>query len=231
MKKKQNILVIALILLAVITFGVIILVSGKENTSSLETTKDIIKMINSINKDNKNVLPELETMKIDIKNIDEVTSYTGLKTNDDIESIIVSVPVMTAQAYSVAVVKVKDNADVEKIKQEMLDNIDMRRWICVSAEQLYITNSGKVIFSVMADKDTAKAVYNDFKKYVNNNIGKELEKSEYNFEEVGKLYEKYNSIKEVTREIINEFVKKIIVGKYDSETNSRDIKIEWRYQF
>ena len=29
----------------------------------------------------------------------------------------------------------------------------------------------------MADKDIAKAVYNDFKKYVNNNIGKELEKS------------------------------------------------------
>lgn len=59
----------------------------------------------------------------------------------------------------------------------------------------------------------------------------ELEKSEYKFEEVGKLYEKYDSIKEVTREIINEFIKKIIVGKYDSETNSRDIKIEWRYQF
>jgi len=177
MKKKQNILVIALILLAVITFGVIILVSGKENTGSLETTKDIIKMINSINKDNKNVLPELETMKINVKNIDEVTSYTGLTSNDDIESIVVSVPLMTAQAYSVAVVKVKDNADVEKIKQEMLDNIDMRRWICVSAEQLYITNSGNVIFSVMTDKDIAKAVYDDFKKYVNNNIGKELEKS------------------------------------------------------
>lgn len=177
MKKKQNILVIALILLAVISFDIIILVSGKENTSSLETTKDIIKMINSINKDNKNVLPELETMKIDVKNIDEVTSYTGLTSNDNIESIVVSVPMMTAQAYSVAVVKVKDNADVEKIKQEMLDNIDMRRWICVSAEQLYITNSGNVIFSVMTDKDIAKAVYDDFKKYVNNNIGKELEKS------------------------------------------------------
>lgn len=177
MNKKQNILVIALILLAVISFGIIILVSGKENTSSLETTKDIIKMINSINKDNKNVLPELETMKIDVKNIDEVTSYTGLTSNDDIESIVVSVPLITAQAYSVAVVKVKDTADVEKIKQEMLDNIDMGRWICVSAEQLYITNSGNVIFSVMTDKDIAKAVYDDFKKYVNNEIGKELEKT------------------------------------------------------
>ena len=220
-----------MILLAVISFIIFILVSGGGNKGSFKTSKDINNIINTINKNNKNILPELETMKIDIKNIDEVTSYTGLKTNDGIESIIVSVPVMTVQAYSVAVVKVKDNADVEKIKQEMLDNIDMRRWICVSAEQLYITNSGKVIFSVMADKDTAKAVYNDFKKYVNNNIGKELEKSEYKFEEVGKLYEKYDSIKEVTREIINEFIKKIIVGKYDSETNSRDIKIEWRYQF
>ena len=175
--KKQNIFIIGLILLAVISFVIFILVSGSGNKGSVETPKDINDIINTINKNNKNVLPELETLKVDIKNIDEVTSYTGLKTNDGIESIVVSEPLITSQAYSVAIVKVKDNADVEKIKQDMLDNIDMRRWICVSAEQLYITNSGNVIFSVMADKDVAKAVYNDFKKYVNNNIGKELEKS------------------------------------------------------
>ena len=175
--KKQNIFIIGLILLAVISFVIFILVSGSGNKGSVETPKDINDIINTINKNNKNILPELETMKVDIKNIDEVTSYTGLKTNDGIESIVVSAPLITAQAYQVAIVKVKENADVEKIKQEMLDNIDMRRWICVSAEQLYITNSGNVIFSVMADKDVAETVYNDFKKYVNNNIGKELEKS------------------------------------------------------
>ena len=175
--KKQNIFIIGLIILAAISFIIFILVSGSGNKGNVETPKDINDIINTINKNNKNVLPELETMKVDINNIDEITSYTGLKTNDGIESIVVSVPLITAQAYSVAIVRVKDNADVEKIKQEMLDNIDMRRWICVSAEQLYITNSGNVIFSVMADKDIAKAVYNDFKKYVNNNIGKELEKS------------------------------------------------------
>ena len=188
--KQKKFFIIGLILLAAISFIIFILVSGSGNKgsgnkgsgnkSNVETPKainDLNDVINTINKNNKNVLPELETMKVDIKNIDEVTSYTGLKTNDGIESIVVSEPLITAQAYSVAIVKVKDNADVEKIKQEMLDNIDMRRWICVSAEQLYITNSGNVIFSVMADKDVAKAVYNDFKKYVNNNIGKELEKS------------------------------------------------------
>ena len=175
--KKQNFLIIGLILLAVISFIIIILVSSGGNKGGGNTPKNINNIINTINKNNKDILPKLETMKVDIKNIDEVTSYTGLKTNDGIESIVVSVPLITSQAYSVDIVKVKDNADVEKIKQEMLDNIDMSRWICVSAEQLYITNSGNLIFSVMADKDVAKAVYNDFKKYVNNNIGKELEKS------------------------------------------------------
>ena len=183
--KQKKFFIIGLILLAAISFIIFILVSGSGNKGSgnkgnVETPKainDINDIINTINKNNKNVLPELETIKVDIKNIDEVTSYTGLKTTDGIESIVVSEPLITAQAYSVAIVKVKDNADVEKIKQEMLDNIDMRRWICVSAEQLYITNSGNVIFSVMTDKDIAKAVYDDFKKYVNNNIGKELEKS------------------------------------------------------
>ena len=173
--KKQSILIISLILFAIISFIIFILLS--DNKENLEKTKDINLIINTINKENKDILPELETIKIDIKNIDDVTSYTGLKTNDNIESITVSVPTITAQAYSVAIIKVKNNANVEKIKQEMLDNIDMNRWICVSAQQLYITNSDNLIFYVMADKDIAKKVYDDFKKYVNNKIGKELEKS------------------------------------------------------
>ena len=52
----------------------------------------------------------------------------------------------------------------------------MNKWICVSAEQLYITNNGNVIFLVMSDEDQAKPVYDNFKKYVNNEIGKELHK-------------------------------------------------------
>ena len=155
--KQKKFFIIGLILLAVISFIIFILVSGSGKKGNVETPKNVNDIINTINKNNKNVLPELETIKVDIKNIDEVTSYTGLKTNDGIESIVVSEPLVTAQAYSVAIVRVKDNADVEKIKQEMLDNIDMRRWICVSAEQLYITNSGNVIFSVMADKDVAES--------------------------------------------------------------------------
>ena len=84
---------------------------------------------------------------------------------------------MNAQAYSALMVKVKDGKNVEKVKQEMLDNMDMRKWVCVSASKLYITNNGNVIFAIMSSDDWAKPVYDGFKKYVNNDIGKELEKT------------------------------------------------------
>ena len=98
-----------------ISFIIFILVSGSGNKGSgnkgnVEDTKainDINDIINTINKNNK-MFCRLETMKVDIKNIDEVTSYTGLKTTDGIESIVVSEPLITAQAYSVAIVKVKE---------------------------------------------------------------------------------------------------------------------------
>ena len=48
----------------------------------------------------------------------------------------------------------------------------MNKWICVSAEKFYITNHNNVIFYVMSYEDWAKPVYDSFKKYVNNEVGK-----------------------------------------------------------
>lgn len=59
----------------------------------------------------------------------------------------------------------------------------------------------------------------------------EFDTKEEKLIEVSKLYDKYKSINNVTREILDEFIERIFVGKYDKETKSRDIKIKWRYQF
>ncbi len=177
--KKENIIIGIIVLTVIVILGVLFINFNKNETTenTIKNSKDMIKMVNSIYQNINNELPSLETMAIDINNLDDVTSYTGLKSNKDIEELVISVPMMNAQAYSLAVVKVKDGANIESLKQEMLDNIDMRRWICVSAEKLYITNNENIIFLVMADKDIAESVYNGFKSYVNNKTGKELEKT------------------------------------------------------
>ncbi len=179
--KKQTI--ITLVIIAIVVALVVAIwaavANGKKTNgegTKVETVAQIKEMFNSIYTKLKNELPSLETQKIDVSDSTQVKEYTGLKSNENVEAIVVSEPLMSSQAYSAVAVKAKAGANIESMKQEMLDNVDMAKWICVSASNLYITNSGNTIFMVMSDDDWAKPVYDAFKEYVNNKIGKELNK-------------------------------------------------------
>lgn len=170
--KKNNILIVCIIGVFILILCLITIIGNNKVNSQIETVDDVKSMFNKIYKNLD--LPELETNEINIDDTDSIKVYTGLSSNENIEKIIVSEPLMNAQAYSSVVLIVKEGSDIEQMKQEILENINMRKWICVSASDLYITNNGNVIFFVMSDKERAKAVYNGFKDYVNNSIGKEL---------------------------------------------------------
>lgn len=177
--KKQTIIaiVIAVIVVLAIIVGVVVWNNQKSNEgTTIETASQMKEMFKSIYNKLGDELPDLETQKIDVSDASMVKAYTGLQSNENVETIVVSEPSMSSQAFSAVAVKVKAGANVEKMKQEMLDNIDMAKWICVSASNLYITNSGNTIFMVMSDEDWAKPVYDAFKEYVNNKVGKELDK-------------------------------------------------------
>lgn len=179
MKKNLIYIIIGVIVIVGIIVGILFVMQNKKsNGLKLKTTAEMKTMFEKIYSDLGDTLPSLETNEIDVNDANLVTTYTGLKSNKDIEAVVVSEPLMNAQAYSAVAVKVKDGADIETIKKEMLDNIDTNKWICVSAEKVYATNSGNIIFLVMSDEEWAKPVYENFKKYANNETGKELERTE-----------------------------------------------------
>ena len=179
MEKKKNIIIGCLIGGLVVLAGVIFAItSNKESKTNetLQTAGDIKKMLETIYKNLAGELPELTTEEINLKESELVESLTGLKSTDDINTLVVSEPVMGSQALEVAVIKTKEKADITSMMQNIKDNVDMSRWICVSAEKLYIVNSGDVIFMVMSDSDWAKSIYDEFVKYMDNKVGETLEK-------------------------------------------------------
>ena len=179
LENKKNIIIGCLIGGLVVLAGVIFAItSNKESKTNetLQTAGDIKKMLETIYKNLADELPELTTEEINLKESELVESLTGLKSTDDINTLVVSEPVMGSQALEVAVIKTKEKTDNEAIMQNIKDNVDMSIWICVSAEKLYIVNSGDVIFMVMADSDWAKSIYDEFVKYMDNKVGKTLEK-------------------------------------------------------
>lgn len=183
MKKQTMITIIVIAIIAIIAIVGVVIVKNNKNTTNggtsvkIESEKDMKSMLKSIYSKNKDILPELETEEIDVSNSDLVTSYTGIQSTGNIESLVALEPLMSSQAYSAVALKVKSNANIETVKEEILNNVDMRKWICVSAEKLYVTNYNNIIFFVMSDEDWATTTYNSFKEYVGNEIGKELQKS------------------------------------------------------
>ena len=168
---KKNILLYGSIIVALLI--VLVLIFTNKSNGTLNDTNSMKSGLKTIYKGLS--LPELD-IKV-LKNDNDIKGYTNLENVDDIEAVVASEPLINAQAYLALLIKVKDQANVEKVKEDLYNSIDMNRWICVSADKLYITNNGNTIFLVMSEEDWAKEVYNRFKNYVNNNIGKELEKN------------------------------------------------------
>lgn len=177
MKKTIIIVVSVLVVIAIVIGGIFIFNKEEKPVVSMETSQDLESIINSVNEKANLPLRSLSTTTVDISNEMTLTSYTGLKSTEGIEQVVVSEPMITSQAYSLVLVKVADNADVEAIKKEMLDNVDVRKWICVTAEKVYVTNYQDLICLVMSSEELAKPVYNAFKEVVQGKVGTELERT------------------------------------------------------
>ena len=69
----------------------------------------------------------------------------------------------------------------------MNEKIDMRKWICVSAEKVYTTSSGNVVCLVMTRADLATTIYNKFKTLAGG-VGQEFERTEEQAELPADMY-------------------------------------------
>lgn len=87
-------------------------------------------------------------------------SLLGTADIDYIEGIY-SVPMMSSIAYQCVLLRVAPD-DIENVKQQLKDNADLNKWVCVSAETLLVENVGDLVLFVMSDKDVAYALSASF---------------------------------------------------------------------
>ena len=143
----------------------------------INSADDLTAFVDTIYAGNENLFPSLMSQAVDVSDKDSVSYMTGLENGDDLEYLVVSEPMMSSQAYSLVIAKVKDGVDADAIAKTMSENIDMRKWICVSAEVLYATSTEDLAFLVMSSEEMAKPVYDAFKTKVGK-VGQEYNKEE-----------------------------------------------------
>ena len=69
----------------------------------------------------------------------------------DFEEAIACEPMMGSIAHSICLIKVKDGTDIEKVKAEIKEKVNPRKWICVGVdrEDVIVINKGNIILLVI----------------------------------------------------------------------------------
>jgi len=90
-------------------------------------------------------------MPLDLTDLEGLTYNTGLKSADKIKEAVLYGPMMGSIAFSMVLVRVNDAADAQAVAQEMSDNIDTRKWICVEANEKITVGYCDVVMLIMLD--------------------------------------------------------------------------------
>ena len=147
------------------------------NLPQIASVEDLSGLVDKIYDGLEFPLQSVQTQTIDLSDSDFVNMITGLENGNDFEYLVASEPMMSSQAYSLVLAKVKDGVNANEIAKKMQENINTRKWICVSAKKVYATNSGNVVCLVMSSEELAKPVYEKFKSLAGQ-VGQEYEKTE-----------------------------------------------------
>ena len=111
-------------------------------------------------------------MPVDLKDTSEeglwaLKSYTGLDSAKDITDIAVYEPMTGAQAFSLVMVRVAENANPKDIAQKMKDNINPRKWICAMADQVMVAGYQDTVMFIMVDSQLGKTAQSFVDAYQN----------------------------------------------------------------
>ena len=189
MKKTIIIVIIAVIVMALI-FTFVMINSGsnlKTNLPAISSVEDLQSLVSKIYENNEQNLPKVDTQVLDISDSDLVKMFTGLENGNDLEYAVVSEPMITSVPYSMVLVKVKNGVSADSIAKTMCENINQRKWICVTADKVYATSSGNIAMLVMSNEEKAKLVYESFKNLAGT-VGEEYNKAEEEIELPEELY-------------------------------------------
>lgn len=95
----------------------------------------------------------VETVSVDLSDEYALESFTGLKDASKISEAVASEPMISAQAYSLVLVRLKNAADAKDVASAMRSGINQRKWVCVEADVLQVAAAGNLVLLVMMQSD------------------------------------------------------------------------------
>ena len=141
----------------------------EEPEEKSEAYLELEKLVNGFVEDSKLELPVPFNMEITSQSS---VTYVGLKSEEFDKSVEVGVAyesMMMPSNHSFCLLKLKEGADLTTIKQNIFDNCNPRKWVCMTAEYVYVAGKDNYVMLVMSTKENCENLVKTFE----NKIGKD----------------------------------------------------------
>ena len=145
------------ILLIVTIFVISLTIVGCGSKNVEGTLEELMTKVYSTLKEDETPMM-LTNIEVTQKNAE---MYLG-SANIEFEEALASESATGSIAHSVVLLRVKDNTDVEKVKEKIKNSINPRKWICVEAEKVKVESKGNLILIVMSSKATTDKITTEF---------------------------------------------------------------------
>ena len=145
------------LLLIIIAFIISLTLSGCVSKNVEGSLEEIMTKVYSGLKEEETPMM-LTNTKITKENVE---MYLGT-TDIDYEEALASESATGSIAHSVVLIRLKNNANIEMIKEKIEDSVNPRKWICVEADEVEVESKGNLILLVMSSETIADKITTQF---------------------------------------------------------------------
>ena len=156
MNKKVISIVIAVVVVVALVVLAVMLMGNKPQEHVEGTLTDLMtKLYANIPEDE---LPMLANTEVTAENVEYFLGTADVQYTE----ALASEPMMSSIAHSVVLVRVPEDANVEEVKEQIKNNVDPVKWICVSVDpqNVKVENRGDLVVLIMDNEKADKILEN-----------------------------------------------------------------------
>ena len=126
-------------------------------------TKNATEILSEIITDSNFLVNAPFTQEIDSEMSLTTIGLDETQFNTYVDNAVMYESMMMPSNQSLCIIKLKDATKGSEVKQLVFDNCNPRKWICMSAEYVLVTDNGQYVMLIMSTKDNCNLLNNSFK--------------------------------------------------------------------
>ena len=156
MSKKLIIIIVAVVVVIAAIIGILAVTSKGEKNVEASLEDIMTKLYAGISEDK---LPMgLSNMEVNSENVESFIGTPNVKYTEALanESMVGSI------AHSVVLVRLDDSQDAATAVEDIKNNVNPRKWICIEASNVVVKNKGNLVVLIMSNEELAPKLEANF---------------------------------------------------------------------